>query len=497
MVSENMIPLKNTITAVIFLICSLLVVLNFLSSPDGFISPDSANYLKLSQNISDGNGYFVSNNGIPERKEKLFAIWPAGYPTLIASFSLIPGLNVVWASKILNISLLGVSLIIVRFLFSLNGHLLGASFIFGSYITIYSFTWSEAPFITFLLAYCYFLSKLISNIHAATFFNFFGIVATSIGLFLSRYVGFFSLFGFAFIGLVAIHRKDMPLFGKSALFGIFSFIMMAGYLFINYKVTGHITGIERISARESSMELLQALLFAFSQEIVLPFAHMKPTWHYLIFVIPQIILCALILFVFWANYKHWREKVSATHISLIVTGVVYLMCIIYLRWISAFDMYNFRLLAPGTLLIGLALLDLVMKSSHLSYILAIATLVISVTGSGVIVGYRMLESETGFPSAHAERAEKYMKISEDAVVIFSDIHLLYLRPGLYRASPEGDRYTNNPENQEELSDFLGRIDPEAPIYIQTGPRSRREDRYSDSVESFVRSLPKNQIIRLR
>ena len=104
---------------IIFIMMAIAIVVKSYFHPDGYLSPDSANYLKLAQNLLEGNGYYVSAYSITGtgQDRELFAAWPIGYPTLIFVVAKLTGLSVFWASKFLNILLIGIILGIFRKLF--------------------------------------------------------------------------------------------------------------------------------------------------------------------------------------------------------------------------------------------------------------------------------------------------------------------------------------------------------------------------------------------
>ena len=102
---------------IIFIMMAVAIVVKSYFHPDGYLSPDSTNYLKLAQNLLEGNGYYVSAYGSTGQDREFFAAWPVGYPTLIFVVAKLTGLSVFWASKFLNILLIGIILGIFRNLF--------------------------------------------------------------------------------------------------------------------------------------------------------------------------------------------------------------------------------------------------------------------------------------------------------------------------------------------------------------------------------------------
>ena len=117
---------------------AIAIVFSSHFSAHGYLTSDSTNYLILAQNLIDGNGYYVTSlnwfgdgNG---QGRVLFAIWPIGYPTFIAFVAKLTGLSVFWASKLLNILLIGIILAMFRLMFKQNASTYGLIFFFSAYI---------------------------------------------------------------------------------------------------------------------------------------------------------------------------------------------------------------------------------------------------------------------------------------------------------------------------------------------------------------------------
>jgi len=107
---------------IIFIMMAVAIVVKSYFHLDGYLSPDSTNYLKLAQNLLEGNGYYVSAYGSTGQDREFFAAWPVGYSTIIFVVAKLTGLSVFWASKFLNILLIGIILGIFRNLFKHNAY---------------------------------------------------------------------------------------------------------------------------------------------------------------------------------------------------------------------------------------------------------------------------------------------------------------------------------------------------------------------------------------
>ena len=73
-----------TALGIIFLLTTTNIIVLSYNTANGYISPDSSNYLRLAEQILSGYGSFVPSNGKQGFTEILFVMWPVGYPALIA-----------------------------------------------------------------------------------------------------------------------------------------------------------------------------------------------------------------------------------------------------------------------------------------------------------------------------------------------------------------------------------------------------------------------------
>src|SRR5262245_1575342 len=92
--------------------CALILGKSFLSA-DGYLSPDSTDYLKLAENILAGNGLRVTDSGRFPADMRLFSIWPVGYPVLISATAGLLDVPAFLASKLLNALLLVMSMAVI------------------------------------------------------------------------------------------------------------------------------------------------------------------------------------------------------------------------------------------------------------------------------------------------------------------------------------------------------------------------------------------------
>jgi hypothetical protein len=249
---------------IIFTFSAIAIIARSFFHHDGYLSPDSTNYLKLAQTLLDGNGFYVSSYRLNGSDRDFFAIWPAGYPVLIFVVAKIFHLSVFLASKLLNIIFIGLSLCLIKKVFKTDSYIYGLVFLFGAYIHIFSYTWTEVPFIFGLL---WFSSSIYYHLNnpasKALLFNLF---ISALFLFLMRYIGAFS---FGVIGLLAMYyftQKKYRYFIKLSSISLVGIMIVSLYLYNNYIQVGFPTGMPRIPSPETNFELLKQLVNAYMAE---------------------------------------------------------------------------------------------------------------------------------------------------------------------------------------------------------------------------------------
>ena len=117
---------------VVFIIITLAIIFKSYFNFHGYVSPDSGHYLALAEHLKNGDGFLISAYEFGGEKNEFFAIWPVGYPVLITVVSILTSTSVFWASKILNIILIGFLFLLFRSLFKNNAYIYSLIFFFSS-----------------------------------------------------------------------------------------------------------------------------------------------------------------------------------------------------------------------------------------------------------------------------------------------------------------------------------------------------------------------------
>ncbi|WP_146904285.1 hypothetical protein [Adhaeribacter aerolatus] len=347
----------------LFALIAAVIVLRVKIESTGYRSPDSWYYLECAQNILDGNGFYHSNEyPIPEIKtlenQIYFAVWPVGYPLLIAGFSFLFSLPVFWASKLVNIFFIGLCCLLFRKMNREYAYLLSLGLCSFTFLEIFSYTWSEAPFVFGLLWFGYALFHYLrdgNNVYLLQLF------VSALFLFLIRYIGGFS---FLILGCLSLwfllQRKVNPAFKLlfiTALLGIIAGL----YFYNNYLQTGFLTGGERLYPDRESIGLFTWFLIVglFNEFFIIRNYYWRggvPDALFLVTACFQVLLMAFIYFKYLKGEKISYLPENSLSRLYFVIGFSYLLIIIVVRAFSPFDPFDYRILAPFSICIFTAII---------------------------------------------------------------------------------------------------------------------------------------------
>ena len=427
--SENMM-------LVAIMVCVTISIMSRSYFDLSYISPDSSHYLRAAREILNGNGFNVYPGW--------FAIWPIGYPALIALVAFITRTEIYLASKILSIIIVW---IIGLLLYKRFGRVAWAfAFVMMNvgFRYIFFYTWSETVFILglFLLAFTAVDIITENTVNAS---NYIRLTFILLLLFLSRYIGAFAL---SIVGLLwllnaymFVLKKD-KIAGKRTLYlslsGIISALSMIAYLLMNQSKTGHMTGIERVPAgpaREILLDLYRAMMIEMDYVFDTFFSIGSARLALLLWFI-------LILFIIHTVSKaksciisHERNIITA--LSFIVIGVLYWIAIIFMRLTSDFDDFNFRLLFPGSSMLFIGFVCLLIRNGKIAAFLTRFSgkviPVVCLTGfilMALVITPR-LQGTSGYRHVKNAVLSTYSAIPDGALVLWGDSHLLFMRDNLH------------------------------------------------------------------
>ncbi len=312
-----------------------------------YVSPDSINYIALSRNLLDGDGY-VTWNGNP------VATWPPGYPILLSLFSL-SFFDPLDIAGMLNATILGITTFVV-------GHRL-TQYIKSTFLILWgcfaivfaaplrqvsSSVWSEPAFILFLTLSLIWMDKYLSKekrsslILAAMF--------TALAC-LTRYAGITLII--TSITLLAL-QHGVIFQEKLKRLGLYLLISMAPlsvWLMRNFMVLGTLTGTRQPAetALQDNVYLALNTLIKWWQNspqfttLFQPIA--VPVTITILLVL--VILMGCITTSWWRNAGKSRDKNFILVFGMF--GFIYLIFMLWAATTSKMDPLHHRLLSPAYL----------------------------------------------------------------------------------------------------------------------------------------------------
>jgi hypothetical protein len=328
----------------------------------GYISPDSEKYLELAQNLKDGKGLYLYNEQTGQKN--YFSIWPVGYPVLIYIISAVSSLGVFWSSKVLNLLLLGQSFLLLRQINVKYAFVLASVYCSYTLLEIYSFTWSEAPFLLGLLYLCHLVHKILQNDNSNKSILF--VFLTCFCLFLLRYIGAFSFCVPVLLASCLYYKKRNGAATKLLVITLLLGILAALYLYINYRLSGFTTGFDRLAAETESMGAFMGMMTEglLNELLIIRKYRLGNQPDYLLYITTLLqLITAAIIIVKVKKYGHLKELLAQNTFSIIclATAALYFLAILLLRSFSHFDDLDYRLLAPFSFLFWIAVVHVLVS----------------------------------------------------------------------------------------------------------------------------------------
>jgi hypothetical protein len=479
----------------IFIVMAVAVMTKSYFHSDGYLSADSSNYLKLALNLRDGKGYYTSPCDYSGRTGKVFfSYWPVGYPTMIFFVTKALGISAFWASKCLNLIMIGLGMLLLRKVSKENAYVYAMIFLLASFIEVYSYTWSEAAFIFGMLWFAYAIHSYLVKSSNTSLINIF---LASVFLFLTRYIG---LFSYPVIGLVGVYRFARRRYVeclKLFLVVMLGSIVVGLYFWHNYLETGYWNGIALHRREISIIGFVVGVLE--SQVIDLNLVLTRGSYGWLFW--GSLILEVGIFLYFWrkAGWKIGLSEESGGDFwkTCIFVGMMYWIQLIAAVWGSIGMIPGFRYWAPSTFLFLLAGLNFcetranrVMFARAKGFIFAMAILSFMLNVPTKIVKNNVFDAKPTYYRNIREIERKYRDVPAGSLVVLGNIHLNYLRSDIRIFYPAYD---------EVLEDFLARARglPDERIYMEI-PRERLDRTwFGDSVSEFFARQEGGVLMRLR
>ncbi|ANF52119.1 hypothetical protein A0O34_17050 [Chryseobacterium glaciei] len=315
---EKYIQISMVITTLV------MTILRFLLNEKGRLNPDSIRYMRTAHVFPT-----IDNTTTP-----------LGYPLSIKFFTIF-GFDEFWSSKVVGIAAF---LFIVFFAWKKKFYfretiILSALF---SFLSIYSYTMSEALILPFVFLFLY-TSMLIITGKLEKWKAVFYLSLALIALYNVRYSALFIIAGTGLYGLIFWKRKYSLSFIISAAIGCI-FIVLYKFLFIDYFNADYVktfleTGLHPTS--QLLVELLQGLCTTFN-----PFIHIaNPGGGKINYIIYGIGFVNILLII----YLFIKKKLSDPEFFYVFVSVIGIICSYFIQYFYSVNPIDYRLMAPFSL----------------------------------------------------------------------------------------------------------------------------------------------------
>lgn len=416
-----------------------------------YISADSDGYMREAVNLAAGNGF--SYEGIAGYKSH-FANWPIIYPAMIALVMVITGMNAYLASKIVAMLVIAAIFVVLHVVYKEKAWIYSLIFTNIGFITMCYYTWSEIPFVLFLLLFSISFSRIIKD-DSLVKRDYVFLALTGILAFLTRYFGIYLWFmvGAYWIYLLTkmLREKEggQKKVYKGKLIGIFaagcSFVVVAfSYLLMNKKFNGYPTGVSRGTWWDDYVTLTDDLFKSLVTEVfnvflvdvpeVISSLSVKISALFVFLVIGLIIYCVAT-----------AKKKNTLNLVLVINAAVYYAIFIVVRYRSSMDTFYFRFFAPATVLLVMGLVGIFLdngfdrKRLRIFAALSAGIVIVSLVGlSGK--AQKWSGEQTAYDIVTGTWDYQYAEIPYKSVIIWNsmDYRSTWYRPDVYSGELFGD-----------------------------------------------------------
>lgn len=303
------------------IITLVMTILRFLLNEKGRTNPDSIRYMRFAHNLPE-----IDNTTTP-----------LGYPAAIKFFTFF-GTDEFWSSKIIGIAAF---LFIIFFTwkkkFFFKESIVACALF--SFLSIFSYTMSEALILPFVILFLY-VSSLIINGKLEKGKAVFYLSLSLVALYNIRYSSLFIIGGTGLYGLIFWKRNYAKTFIISGAIG-FLFVVLYKFLFIdyfneNYIKDALITGLHPTS--QLLKELFQGLCTTFN-----PFIHIaNPGGGTINYAIYGIGFLNIILII----YLFVKYKLSDAEFFFVFVSISGIVCSYFVQYFYPVNAIDYRLMAP-------------------------------------------------------------------------------------------------------------------------------------------------------
>ncbi|MBQ0027314.1 MAG: hypothetical protein KBS96_01805 [Lachnospiraceae bacterium] len=435
-----------------------------------YITSDSNGYLREAVNIIAGNGY--SYDGIAGYSS-WFANWPIIYPAMIAFMMVLTGANAYLASKFVAILCIALIEIILYVAFKKDAWIYALALTNVGVLNMAYNTWSEIPFMVFMLLFGLLLGKIVSS-EAVPYGVYVGLFLSGTATFLTRYFGIFVWVVAGIYWLLIfikwwqttadnekkglrnrISSGDGLLLKK--LIGLAVSAALSGMVYIAYLVmnkikNGNPTGVSRGTWWDDYKTLTDDLVKSLVTEIFNVFSidvpkaiSDKPVYLQVWFVIIISVFIGILIHKCLDGRGNILSRYMSTECVLIMMAIVYYGMFIVIRYRSSMDTFYFRFFAPATFLLTLGIIGLVLEKFDMSkakgYLGVFVTVLVLMSLISICRETDFTHTGDYYDITINSWKSAYAQIPEKSVVIWSDVDYRSL---WYRSDiVEGELYSDD------------------------------------------------------
>ncbi len=404
-----------------------------------YITADSDGYLREAVNLIAGNGF--SYEGLAGYRSH-FANWPIIYPAMIAGMMLITGVNAYLASKYVTFIILALILIVLYAAFKDRAWIYSLALLNLGFLGIAYHTWSELPFILFMMLFVLCLGKVAST-EKPSLAVYVGLGASALATFLTRYFGIFLWF-VAGAYMVPMFIRDKKKSVKMAFSMGISGVLAFAYLMMNKIYNGNPTGVARGTwwddYRTLTIDLINSLVTevfnVFSVEVPGVIANMSISLKVVVVLVVAILLAVLI--VACLRKTPFAEAVCKPTMIFVVTAVFYYVMFTVIRYRSSMDTFYFRFFAPASVLLVIGLIGLLLDSQYVRIGSSLLGVFVSIALLGGLITTetalcRERNEETYYDIITEVWSDAYSEIPNKSVILWNpmDFRSSWYRPDVY------------------------------------------------------------------
>lgn len=462
-----------------------------------YITSDSAGYLREAVNLVNGNGFHY--DGLAGYTN-WFANWPIIYPVMIAGVMFVTGTDAYLASKIVTMLMVALILVIIRLFYKKEAWIYALCVLNLGFVSLTYYTWSEIPFMVFLLLFALFFAKIVQADSVKTRdYVFLGL--SGLGCFLTRYFG---IYVWIVTGLYILYygwqyykKKEKLHFAKALGLTVTAFasgVLSMGYLLMNKIMNGRASGVSRTLWWDDYEILTNDLIQSLLTEICNVFSIQIPDFinaypYNLKVLLLVVILVGLIVFV--KRCAKWESREGV----MITFGVCYYVIFIAIRYVSSMDTFYFRFFEPASFLICLGLFGLLLpyvRNKAGIPAMAVLITVFMLLSMATMIQTDALDGDDAYYHDLCARWDgAYEEIPEKSVVIFSDLDFRssYYRPDVISGEIRPENSFADIQAMYYGSDYLCIKRENVEIMLQSG---EYEPTMAAKMEEAVKKLQDNQ-----